>query len=110
MFKVRLGRFVKLLACQTVWALIAQPAYGADYQVHLVDPPVTNHVVLSDDPLPPIPAPAVLSGEFNLAPRVTAYQLLVCERNEKYDRLTTTPFFSTSGLLATSRFASTVLS
>jgi len=33
------------------------PAFAADYRVDLVDPPVTNHIVLRDDPLPPVCRP-----------------------------------------------------
>jgi endonuclease/exonuclease/phosphatase family metal-dependent hydrolase len=43
----------------------------------------------TDAALPPMPAPAMLFGDFNLAPEDAEYELLVGERNDKYQRLTT---------------------
>ena len=54
MRRTPLARFVIALACLASCAL---PACAADYQVHLVDPPITNHIVLRDDPLPPVCRP-----------------------------------------------------
>ena len=34
-------------------ALATAPCRAADYTVHVLDPPITNHVVLPDGPLPP---------------------------------------------------------
>jgi endonuclease/exonuclease/phosphatase family metal-dependent hydrolase len=44
----------------------------------------------ADAPLPPMPAPAVLMGDFNLAPEDAEYELLVGGENGEYGRLTTT--------------------
>jgi len=43
----------------------------------------------ADAPLPPMPAPAVLMGDFNLAPEDTEYERLVGGENGEYGRLTT---------------------
>ena len=40
-----------------VWGFVgvlSALCYGADYTVHVVDPTVTNHVILPDGPLPPV--------------------------------------------------------
>ena len=42
---------------QLLFTLIALPAVAADYQVHLVDPPITDHAILADGPLPPVCRP-----------------------------------------------------
>ena len=42
---------------QLLFTLIALPAVAADYQVHLVDPPITDHAILPDGPLPPVCRP-----------------------------------------------------
>jgi endonuclease/exonuclease/phosphatase family metal-dependent hydrolase len=43
----------------------------------------------TDAALPPMPSPAMLLGDFNLAPETAEYELLVGKRNDKYQRLTT---------------------
>ena len=42
-----------LLVCSLSVAFSA-PCFGADYTVHVVEPAVTNHMILSDGPLPPV--------------------------------------------------------
>ena len=31
-----------------------RPGLGADYTVHVVEPAITNHLILEDGPLPPV--------------------------------------------------------
>ena len=45
---------VKTLVVMGLAAVPRGNALGADYTVHVVDPPVTNHVILPDGPLPPV--------------------------------------------------------
>ena len=45
---------VKTLVVMVLAAALGGNALGADYTVHVVDPPVTNHVILPDGPLPPV--------------------------------------------------------
>ena len=42
------------LALMAVGVITTGQASGADYTVHVVDPPITNHMVLQDGPLPPV--------------------------------------------------------
>ena len=43
-----------VLFMMAVVAILAGQASGADYTVHVVDPPITNHMILQDGPLPPV--------------------------------------------------------
>ena len=54
MSRVYLRAFAALVVYLMAGAL---PVAAADYQVHLVDPPITNHIVLRDAPLPPVCRP-----------------------------------------------------
>ena len=50
-------QYAFLLACLTRCAFLVLPTTAAGYEVHLVDPPVTNHIILADHPLPPVCKP-----------------------------------------------------
>ena len=54
----RLSTFIALVSVVSLSALSAWPAGAAEYDIHVVDPPVTNHVVLTEGPLPPVCKPA----------------------------------------------------
>ncbi len=51
----RQGPLVSLFCLVTpVLAITSAQALGADYQVHVVTPAVTNHMIPRDGPLPPV--------------------------------------------------------
>ena len=49
-----IGMAVKVLLVWCVAFVLSACASGADYRVHVVDPAVTNHMILKDGPLPPV--------------------------------------------------------
>ena len=57
MFRIRFWRFIEALFCQMVCLLITPLVYAVDYEVQLLLPPITDHVVLPTDPLPPVCSP-----------------------------------------------------
>ena len=57
MFSIRTKRLPFLTIYLIHGALQATPTNANGYNVHLVDPPVTNHVILTEDPLPPVCKP-----------------------------------------------------
>ena len=58
-FRINTRQYLDILACRLLSILLASalPATAGDYEVHLVDPPITDHAILSDGPLPPVCVP-----------------------------------------------------
>ena len=54
MFQIPLHRIIEALLCPTTYLFIAPVVCTADYEVQLVVPSITNHMVLPDDLLPPV--------------------------------------------------------
>ena len=57
MFRICFWCFIEVLFCQMFCPLITPLVYAVDYEVQLLLPPITDHVVLPTDPLPPVCSP-----------------------------------------------------
>ena len=57
MIPIRARRLRFVVICMISYALCIMMTTASGYDVHLVDPPITNHVVLADGPLPPVCKP-----------------------------------------------------